>query len=111
MVEILEPMKALTESVASGEPVARLPPQPEPGQPLPDRFFRRNPSQSRALDLAIDETSERYYPIAGWHVLALALPSRWSDSLEVSKKGFSRPRPGSGWRPVGHSRTVVADRY
>jgi tetratricopeptide (TPR) repeat protein len=87
MVEILEPMKALTESVASGEPVARLPPQPEPGQPLPDRFFRRNPSQSRALDLAIDETSERYYPIAGWQVLALALPSRWSDSLEVSKKG------------------------
>jgi tetratricopeptide (TPR) repeat protein len=114
MVEILEPMKALTESVASGDPVARLPPQPESGQPLPDRFFRRNPSQSRALDLAIDENSERYYPIAGWHVLALALPSRWSDSLEVSKKGqptFARIRlEAGGPQPVLWLLTVTESR-
>jgi hypothetical protein len=87
MVEILEPMKALSESVIAGESTARLPPQPEPGQTLPERFYRRDPTQSHALDLAIDETSERYYPIAGWQVLALSLPSGWSDSLEVSKKG------------------------
>ena len=87
MVEILEPMKALTESVSNGDAIARLPPQPEAGQRLPDRFWRRDPGQSHALDLAVDETSERYYPIAGWQVLALAQPSGWSDSLEVSKKG------------------------
>ena len=85
MVEILEPMKALTESVGKGHAVARLPPVPEAGQRLPDRFWRRDPSQSRALDLAVDETSERYYPIAGWRVLALDLPSGWTDHLEVTK--------------------------
>jgi hypothetical protein len=103
MVEILEPMKALTESVISGEPTARLPPQPEPGQSLPDRFFRRNPSQGRALDLAIDETSERYYPIAGWQVLALTVPSGWNDSLEVSKGQPTSARirlEAGGPRPV-----------
>ncbi len=85
MVEILEPMKALTESVMNGDAVARLPPQPEPGQRLPDRFWRRDPGQSHALDLAVDETSERYYPIAGWQVFALNLPSGWTDNLEVTK--------------------------
>ena len=85
MVELLEPMKALVESVASGDAVARLPPQPEPGQPLPDRFFVRDPSQSPALDLAIDETSQRFYPVAGWQVLALTVPSGWSDSLDVTR--------------------------
>jgi tetratricopeptide (TPR) repeat protein len=85
MVEILEPMKALTESVKSGDPIARRPPEAEPGQHLPERFWRRDPSQSHALDLAIDETSERYYPIAGWQVLVLALPSGWTDHLEVTK--------------------------
>jgi tetratricopeptide (TPR) repeat protein len=85
MVEILEPMKALTESVMNGDAVARLPPQPEAGQRLPDRFWRRDPGQSHALDLAVDETSERYYPIAGWQVLALNLPSGWTDNLEVAK--------------------------
>jgi tetratricopeptide (TPR) repeat protein len=113
MVEILEPMKALTESVASGEPVARLPPQPEPGQPLPDRFFRRNPSQSRALDLAIDETSERLYPIAGWQVLALNLPSRWTDSLDVTKGQPASARirlEAGGPRPVLWLLTVIETR-
>jgi tetratricopeptide (TPR) repeat protein len=85
MVEILEPMKALTEMVTNGDAIARLPPKPEPGQRLPDRFWRRDPSQSHALDLAVDETSERYYPLAGWQVLALNLPSGWTDSLEVTK--------------------------
>jgi hypothetical protein len=85
MVETLQPMKALTESVINGDAVARLPPQPEPGQYLPDRFWRRDPSQSHALDLAVDETSQRYYPIAGWQVLALNLPSGWTDNLEVTK--------------------------
>jgi len=85
MVEILEPMKALTESIINGDAIARRPPQPEPGQRLPDRFWRRDPSQNHALDLAVDETSERYYPITGWHVLALNLPSGWTDSLDVTK--------------------------
>jgi tetratricopeptide (TPR) repeat protein len=85
MVELLEPMKALTETVASGDAVARLPPQPEPGQALPDRFFVRDPSQSHALDLAIDETSQRFYPVAGWRVLALTVPSAWNDSLDVTR--------------------------
>ena len=85
MVEILEPMKALTESVMNGDAITRLPPQPEAGQPLPDRFWRRDPAHSRALDLAVDETSDRYYPIAGWQVLGLNLPSGWTDSLKVTK--------------------------
>ena len=85
MVEILEPMKALAASVTSGDAIARRPPGPEPGQHLPDRFWRRDPSQGHAVDLAVDETSERYYPIAGWQVLALTLPSGWTDSLEVTK--------------------------
>jgi hypothetical protein len=103
MVELLEPMKALTESVASGDAVARLPPQPESGQPLPDRFFVRDPSQSHALDLAIDETSQRFYPVAGWQVLALTVPSAWSDSLDVTKGHPASARirvEASGPRPV-----------
>jgi len=84
MVEILEPMKALTESIMHGDAIARRPPQPEPGQHLPDRFWRRDPGQSHALDLTVDESSERYYPISGWQVLALKLPSDWADSLEVT---------------------------
>jgi tetratricopeptide (TPR) repeat protein len=103
MVELLEPMKALAESVASGDAVARLPPQPEPGQPLPDRFFLRDPSQSHALDLAIDETSQRFYPVAGWQVLALTVPSAWSDSLDVTKGHPASARirlEASGARPV-----------
>ena len=103
MVEILEPMKALTESVKSGDPIARRPPEAEPGQHLPERFWRRDPSQSHALDLAIDETSERYYPIAGWHVLALTLPSGWTDHLEVSKGQSASARirlEAGGPRPV-----------
>jgi len=85
MVEILEPMKALTESIMNGETIARRPPQPEAGQRLPDRFWRRDPSQGHALDLAVDETAERFYPIAGWHVLVLTLPSRWADRLTAEK--------------------------
>jgi hypothetical protein len=85
MVEILEPMKALTESVINGDPIARRPPQPEPGQHLPDRFWRRDPGNGHALALAVDEVSERYYPIVGWQVLALNLPSDWTDNLEVGK--------------------------
>jgi hypothetical protein len=103
MVEILEPMKALTESVKGGDAIARRPPEAEPGQHLPERFWRRDPSQSHALDLAIDETSERYYPIAGWHVLALTLPSGWTDSFEVSKGQSASARirlEAGGTRPV-----------
>jgi len=85
MVEVLEPMKALTESIMRGDAISRRPPQPEPGQHLPDRFWRRDPSQSRAQDLALDDTSDRYYPIADWQVLALKLPSGWTDRLEVIK--------------------------
>ena len=110
MVEILEPMKALTESVKSGDTIARRPPQSEPGQHLPERFWRRDPGQSHALDLAIDETSERYYPIAGWQVLALTLPSGWTDSFEVSKgqSGSARIRlEADGPRPVLWSLTVA----
>ena len=103
MVEILEPMKALTESVMSGEAIARRPPQSEPGQHLPDRFWRRDPSQNHALDLAVDQTSERYYPIEGWQVLVLNLPSGWADNLEVSKGQPASARirlQASGPRPV-----------
>jgi len=103
MVEILEPMKALTESVKGGDTIARRPPEAEPGQHLPERFWRRDPSQSHALDLAIDETSERYYPVAGWHVLALTLPSGWTDHLEVTKGQSASARirlEAGGPRPV-----------
>jgi tetratricopeptide (TPR) repeat protein len=103
MVEILEPMKALTESVKNGETIARRPPESEPGQHLPERFWRRDPGQSHALDLAVDETSERYYPIAGWQVLALTLPSGWTDSFEVSKGQSASARirlEAGGPRPV-----------
>jgi tetratricopeptide (TPR) repeat protein len=113
MVEILEPMKALTESVISGNAVARLPPQPEPGQHLPDRFWRRDPGHGHALDLAVDETSERYYPIAGWQVLALKLPSGWTDSLEVTKGRPISARiriEASGPRPVLWLLTVTESR-
>jgi hypothetical protein len=85
MVEILEPMKALTESVINGEAIERRSPQSEPGQRLPERFWRRDPGQSRALDLAIDQTAERFYPIAGWHLLVLTAPSGWIDTFEVKK--------------------------
>ncbi len=43
------------------------------------------PATRHALDLAVDQISERYYPIVGWQVLALNLPSGWTDSLEVGK--------------------------
>ena len=85
MVELLEPMKALTESIMRGDAIARKPPQPEPGQHLPERFWRRDPGQGHALELKVDETSERYFPIAGWHVLALKLPSGWIDRIEIIK--------------------------
>jgi hypothetical protein len=113
MVEILEPMKALTESVSNGDAIARLPPQPEAGQRLPDRFWRRDPGQSHALDLAVDETSERYYPIAGWQVLALNLPSRWTDSLDVTKGQPASARirlEAGGPRPVLWLLTVIETR-
>jgi hypothetical protein len=85
MVEILEPMKALAESVLKGDAMARRPPQPESGQRLPERFWRRDPSQSSALALAIDPTAERFFPIADWRMLVLTLPSGWTDSLEMRK--------------------------
>ena len=114
MVEILEPMKALTESVMNGDAIARLPPQPEPGQRLPDRFWRRDPSQSHALDLVVDETSERYYPIAGWQVLALNLPSGWTDSLDLTKGQPATARirlEAGGPRPVLWLLTVTESRH
>jgi hypothetical protein len=113
MVEILEPMKALTETVINGEAVARLPPLPEAGQRLPDRFWRRDPGRSHALDLTVDETSERYYPIAGWQVLALNLPSGWTDDLKVAKGQPVSAQirlEASGLRPVLWLLTVVESR-
>ena len=113
MVEILEPMKALTETVINGEAVARLPPLPESGQRLPDRFWRRDPSQSHALDLTVDETSERFYPITGWQVLALNLPAGWTDNLEVSKGQPASARirlQTGGPRPVLWLLTVTESR-
>jgi tetratricopeptide (TPR) repeat protein len=113
MVETLEPMKALTESVINGDAVARLPPQPEPGQHLPDRFWRRDPSHSHALDLAVDETSQRYYPIAGWQVLVLNLPSGWTDNLEVGKGQPASARirvEAAGARPMLWLLTVTESR-
>ena len=113
MVEILEPMKALTESVLNGDTIARLPPLPEAGQHLPDRFWRRDPSQSHALDLAVDETSERFYPIAGWRVLVLALPLGWTDSLEVTKGQPASAQvrlEADGPRPVLWLLTIIESR-
>ena len=113
MVEILEPMKALTETVINGEAVARLPPLPEAGQRLPERFWRRDPGRSHALDLTVDETSERYYPIAGWQVLALNLPSGWTDDLKVAKGQPVSAQirlEASGLRPVLWLLTVVESR-
>jgi hypothetical protein len=85
MVEILEPMKALTESVIAGEPVTRRPPDPMAGQQLPDSFWKREVRQSHALDLIIQPTSTRFYPIAGWQTLAITVPTDWADSYEPGK--------------------------
>lgn len=85
MVEILEPMKALTESVIAGEPVTRRPPDPLAGQQLPDTLWRRDPSQGRALDLIVQPTSTRFFPISGWQTLALTVPSDWADGFEPGK--------------------------
>jgi tetratricopeptide (TPR) repeat protein len=85
MVEILEPMKALTESVIAGEPVTRRPPDPLAGQQLPETLWRREPGQGRALDLIIQPSSTRFFPISGWQTLALTVPSDWADSFEPGK--------------------------
>jgi len=47
-----------------------LPPQPEPGQCLPDRFWRSDPSQSHALDLTVDENSQRVWRAKGFPITA-----------------------------------------
>lgn len=85
MVEILEPMKALTESVIAGEPVTRRPPDPLAGQQLPETLWRREPSQGRALDLIIQPTSTRFFPVSGWQTLGITVPSDWADSFEPGK--------------------------
>jgi hypothetical protein len=85
MVEILEPMKALTESVIAGEEVVRRPPVALAGQQLPDGLWKRGPGQGRALDLIIQTTSTRFFPIIGWQTLALTVPSDWADSFEPGK--------------------------
>ena len=86
MVEILEPMKALVESVMSGEAISRLPPLPLAGQQLPDYLWRRQPDLGRALDLNIQPSSTRLYPIAGWQTLAITVPSEWVDTFETGKE-------------------------
>ncbi len=85
MVEILEPMKALTESVIAGEPVTRQPPDVVAGHQLPDSLAKRDYRDGKALDLIISPTSTRFYPIAGWQTLALTVPARWADRLEPAK--------------------------
>ena len=85
MVEILEPMKALTESVLNGDTIARLPPLPEAGQHLP----------------------------AGWRVLVLALPLGWTDSLEVTKGQPASAQvrlEADGPRPVLWLLTIIESR-
>jgi hypothetical protein len=85
MVEVLEPMKALTEAVIAGEPITRRPPDALAGQQLPDSFWKREPRGGHALELMIQSTSLRFFPIAGWQTLAITVPSDWADSFEPGK--------------------------
>jgi hypothetical protein len=85
VVQILEPMKALAESVIAGEKMVRRPPVALAGQQLPDSLWKREPRMGRALDLIIHPTSTRFFPITGWQTLALTVPSDWSDSFEPGK--------------------------
>ena len=60
------------------------------GQQLPDNFWKREVGQGRALELNVQPTSTRFFPIAGWQTLAITVPSDWADSFEPGKDKPSR---------------------